>query len=61
MKALLARWYIRLLPFCLLLVAFAGCDEGDEHGGSDVIDVVYAIGDVVLAILDTIFQATGTT
>ena len=59
MKALFARWYIRLLPAFVLLVVLVGCDEDDEHlSPNGIIDVIYAIGDVVLAILDTIFAAT---
>ena len=57
MKALFTRWYLRLLPVCLLLVVLVGCDE-DDISSNGIIDVVYAIGDIVLAILDTIFRAT---
>ncbi|MBN2562152.1 MAG: hypothetical protein JXQ75_14610 [Phycisphaerae bacterium] len=52
MKAFLARSYIRVLPLCLLLM-MAGCDD-DEWSSGDVTDIVYAVGDVVLAILQMV-------
>lgn len=58
MKALFAQWYLRLLPLGLLFVA-AGCDDDDRHlSPNGIIDIIYAIGDVVLAILDTVFRMT---
>ena len=57
MKAWLMRSWVRVLPVCLLLVVLVGCDE-DDISSNGIIDVVYAIGDIVLAILDTIFRAT---
>ena len=49
MKAFVTRSYLRLLPLFLLLMA-AGCDDDDWESG-DVIDVVYSVGDVLLAII----------
>ena len=49
MKAFLTRRYVRVLPLGLLLMA-AGCDDDDWSSGN-VIDIIYAAGDIVLAIL----------
>ena len=52
MRALLVRSYVRLFPLCLLLM-MAGCDD-DDWESRDVINVVFAVGDVVLAIIRAI-------
>jgi len=49
MKYIITQSYLRILPLCLLLMA-AGCDD-DDWESDDVIDVVYSIGDVLLAII----------
>jgi hypothetical protein len=49
MRSLLIRRYVRVLPLGLPLLA-AGCDDDDWSSG-DVIDIIYAAGEVVLAIL----------
>ncbi len=49
MRALLVRSYVRLFPLCLLLM-MAGCHD-DDWESRDVINVVFAVGDVVLAII----------
>lgn len=54
MRVLLRRLVIRMLPLCLLLAMVAGCDDDDWSSG-EVIDIIYAAGDVALAILRMIF------
>lgn len=52
MRACLSRWMTRYLPVLLLVPMVTGCDENSTDG---TLNIIYAIGDVVLAILDTIF------
>ena len=52
-KTLTTRSYVRLLPVGLLILMAAGCD-GTAAGSNDIAGIIYAIGDVVLAILGMI-------
>lgn len=52
MRTLLRRGYHWALPLCLVVGA-AGCDDGD-WSSRDVIDIINAAGDVVLAILRSV-------
>jgi hypothetical protein len=53
MRTWFSRSYLRLLPMCLLILMAAGCDEHDI-GTNGVLDIIYAVGDVVLAILSIV-------
>lgn len=57
MKAALHRWMLPVLIFCGPLFVLAGCDDDHHHhdwGTGDVLSIIYAIGDVVLAIIESV-------
>jgi hypothetical protein len=45
----------RAIPPLLFVAALAGCHDDDDSAG--VIDIIYAVGDVVLAIIQSIGRA----
>ncbi len=52
MRSSLRRWTFWVVPICLPLLLASSCD--DDHS-ADAIDIIYAIGDVILAILSVFF------
>jgi hypothetical protein len=56
MRAVLSRWTLSILTLCVPLVAIMGCDEHGDHGGDFGVDavlaIIYAVGDVVLSIIE---------
>jgi hypothetical protein len=58
MKSALTRWLFSIVLVCLPLVALMGCDDGGEHGGDfntdSILSIIYAVGDVVLAIIESV-------
>jgi hypothetical protein len=57
MKAALSRWTVAVLAVGLPLALVAGCDEGDHHdgfGADAILAIIYAVGDVVLAIVEAV-------
>ncbi len=54
MKAAFGRKILPVLMFCWPLIALAGCDDdrrGYDWSVSGILAIVYAVGDVVLAIV----------
>jgi hypothetical protein len=58
MKSALNRWVLSIVLVCLPLVALMGCDDGGDRGGGfntdSILAIIYAVGDVVLSIIQSV-------
>ncbi|MFQ5428699.1 MAG: hypothetical protein ACE5E1_00190 [Phycisphaerae bacterium] len=50
--AILSR-LLRWMPLCLPLL-IVGCDDDSDISSRGIVDIIFAVGDVVLAIIDAV-------
>jgi len=57
MKAAFYRWIMPVVALCWPLIVLAGCDDDHDHhdfSTNGILAIIYAIGDVVLAIIESV-------